>query len=58
MKDQSPCTDVCQFDPVKKWCVGCGRTVDEIRAWRKLTPFRKTALANELKLRLRRLSKA
>ncbi|MGE7371227.1 DUF1289 domain-containing protein [Neorhizobium sp. NPDC001467] len=55
MKIDTPCTDVCQFDPRNKWCVGCGRTPDEIKAWRKLTPFRRTVLTNELKHRMRRL---
>ena len=30
---ESPCVDVCQFDYVKKVCIGCLRTLDEIGAW-------------------------
>lgn len=55
MKNDSPCTDVCRFDPRNKWCVGCGRTTDEIKTWRKLSPFRKTALSTELARRMKRL---
>lgn len=51
----SPCTDVCQYDPRKKWCVGCGRTADEIKTWRKMSPYHRTAISKELKRRLDRL---
>lgn len=53
MKNDSPCTDVCRFDLRKKWCLGCGRTTDEIKAWRKLSPYRRTALSLELKRRMK-----
>ncbi|MFF0952896.1 DUF1289 domain-containing protein [Rhizobium leguminosarum] len=55
MRVETPCTDVCQFDPCKKWCVGCGRTGEEIKAWRKLSPYQRTILSNDLKRRLKRL---
>lgn len=55
MKIETPCTDICRFDPRNTWCIGCGRTRDEIKAWRKLSPFRRTALSNELKHRMKRL---
>jgi predicted Fe-S protein YdhL (DUF1289 family) len=51
----SPCTDICRYDPNRKWCVGCGRTVDEIKSWRKLSPFHRTALAKELTRRMKRI---
>ncbi|MGH1574259.1 DUF1289 domain-containing protein [Methylobacterium sp. P31] len=52
MKKDVPCISVCDFDGRTGWCVGCGRTVPEIRAWRKLTPYRRTALARELPRRV------
>lgn len=30
---QSPCTGICQIDAASGWCVGCGRTLDEIVRW-------------------------
>ncbi|WP_421577962.1 DUF1289 domain-containing protein [Shinella sp. M31] len=57
MKIESPCTDLCAFDPRKKWCVGCGRTLEEIKAWKKLTPFRRQALSNDLKHRMKWIEK-
>ena len=29
----SPCTGVCRIDSASGWCVGCGRTLDEIARW-------------------------
>lgn len=30
---ESPCTNVCRIDAASGWCVGCGRTIDEIVRW-------------------------
>ncbi|WP_354404479.1 DUF1289 domain-containing protein [Methylobacterium radiotolerans] len=37
MRKDDPCIGVCQWDGRTGWCLGCGRTVPEIRAWRKMT---------------------
>ena len=29
----SPCVDICALDYVNKLCIGCGRTLDDIRRW-------------------------
>ena len=58
MKKDDPCISVCQFDGKTGWCVGCGRTVLEIRAWRKMTPYRRTALARELPRRVGQVASA
>lgn len=34
----SPCVRVCTLDPATDMCVGCLRTLDEIRAWGALSP--------------------
>lgn len=57
MKKDDPCTGVCAWDGKTGWCLGCGRTVPEIKAWRKLTPYRRTALLRELPRRMEQLSK-
>lgn len=49
---KSPCVDICQIDGRTRWCVGCGRTVDEIKKWAKMTPYRQTAVFSELKRRI------
>ena len=29
----SPCVSVCRMDESRQYCVGCLRTLDELRAW-------------------------
>ncbi|OYW44710.1 MAG: hypothetical protein B7Z36_06150 [Novosphingobium sp. 12-63-9] len=56
MKSGGPCISVCSFDGRSGWCRGCGRTVPEIRNWRKLQPRARQVLTGELRRRLERLS--
>jgi predicted Fe-S protein YdhL (DUF1289 family) len=30
---RSPCNNICRIDDATGWCVGCGRTLDEIARW-------------------------
>ncbi|MBL8631190.1 MAG: DUF1289 domain-containing protein [Rhodospirillaceae bacterium] len=39
----SPCISVCSVDAVTKMCIGCLRTLQEIGAWRTMTPTEKKA---------------
>ena len=55
MKDD-PCIGLCQFDGRTGWCLGCGRTLREVRAWRKMTPYRRTALTRELPRRMQQVT--
>ena len=57
MKKDDPCIGVCQWDGRTGWCLGCGRTIPEIKAWRKLTPYRRGALLRELPRRAAQLAK-
>jgi predicted Fe-S protein YdhL (DUF1289 family) len=34
----SPCISVCQLDDRTGWCIGCHRTIDEIRDWIIMPP--------------------
>ncbi|WP_373475905.1 DUF1289 domain-containing protein [Sphingorhabdus sp.] len=29
----SPCIDICNVDVTGQYCIGCGRSLDEIAAW-------------------------
>lgn len=40
----SPCISVCQMDPLTGYCVGCTRTIDEIRDWIISTPDERNAI--------------
>ncbi|ABO60165.1 MULTISPECIES: DUF1289 domain-containing protein [Burkholderiaceae] len=44
---KSPCIDVCTFDGKTKLCIGCFRTLDEIRAWKKMTDHRRHQVIND-----------
>jgi predicted Fe-S protein YdhL (DUF1289 family) len=52
VKKDNPCISLCEFDGRTGWCLGCGRTIPEIREWRKLTLYRRTALLRELPRRV------
>jgi len=44
---ESPCVNVCKLDEQRR-CIGCLRTVDEIKAWKGMSPQAKRALLQEL----------
>ena len=39
----SPCIAVCQIDDATDFCIGCFRSIDEIRDWPIMTAEEKTA---------------
>ncbi|MEQ5843453.1 DUF1289 domain-containing protein [Paraburkholderia acidicola] len=36
MSVKSPCIDICKFDSKTGLCVGCLRTRDECKSWKKM----------------------
>lgn len=52
----SPCVGVCQIDQATGWCLGCGRTGEEIGRWLGLTDAERLALWEELPGRLDKLA--
>ncbi|HVZ01288.1 MAG TPA: DUF1289 domain-containing protein [Dongiaceae bacterium] len=44
----SPCVSVCQMDPLTGYCVGCLRTIDEIRDWIISTPEERQKILDQL----------
>lgn len=34
---KTPCVQVCQMDPARGRCLGCGRTLDEIARWAQMS---------------------
>jgi uncharacterized protein len=47
----SPCVDICRIDETDGLCVGCGRTLDEIAAWRSLDAPARRAVLDAVALR-------
>lgn len=49
----SPCIGVCRLDPAGRFCVGCGRTLDEIARWPRADAREKRAILARLATRRR-----
>jgi predicted Fe-S protein YdhL (DUF1289 family) len=44
----SPCIAVCQMDQDNRYCIGCRRSLDEIRDWIIMGPEEKQAVLDRL----------
>lgn len=44
----SPCISVCQMDAATGYCIGCTRTIDEIRDWIISTPDERQRILNRI----------
>jgi uncharacterized protein len=53
----SPCIDVCDVDSSGKYCIGCGRSMDEIASWLSASDDERRAIMQELPERLRQLKR-
>ena len=51
----SPCIDVCDVDSTGQYCIGCGRSMDEIAGWISATDEERSAIIEKLPERLRTL---
>ena len=45
---KSPCVKVCQMDPQRGLCMGCGRTLDEIARWAEMSDAERERVLAEL----------
>lgn len=50
MSVDSPCVSLCQIGP-DGYCLGCGRSLDEIRAWKGSSDDEKTEILSQLPAR-------
>lgn len=48
---QSPCVGVCSMDDTTGYCLGCYRTLDEIKAWWDMRPVDQQKLLTMLEVR-------
>ena len=51
-KQKSPCIDICKFIGPNGWCLGCARTRDEAKKWKKLKPYDIKIMHKTLKKRM------
>jgi uncharacterized protein len=54
----SPCIQVCAVSGETGFCIGCGRTLREIAAWRSLTEQERMAIMETLPGRLQNMAPA
>jgi len=50
----SPCVRICVIDPVNKLCEGCGRTLQEIAQWSRLSEAERLSIMATLEARLKK----
>jgi predicted Fe-S protein YdhL (DUF1289 family) len=53
----SPCISLCILDPETELCEGCGRSLDEISHWSRMSDEERQAVMNTLANRLEGLAK-
>ena len=44
----SPCIDICTIDRDSGECIGCGRTVEEVRNWANFNNLKKKQILENL----------
>ena len=54
---KSPCIKLCVIEPESGYCIGCGRTRDEIAGWLSMTPQLRDTVMLELPDRLSNLTR-
>ena len=52
---ETPCVKICVLDPQSRLCRGCGRTIDEIGGWSRLTSAEREKIMTLLPGRLESL---
>ncbi|MEQ1539704.1 MAG: DUF1289 domain-containing protein [Sphingorhabdus sp.] len=52
----SPCLAICRLDPSDEYCLGCGRTLDEIAGWTRASDAERREIVAQLPDRLLRLN--
>ncbi len=50
---ETPCVRICRQDKDLGFCIGCGRTIDEVFEWHDLDAERRKTLMAELLARLK-----
>lgn len=51
----SPCIDVCDVDSTGQFCIGCGRSMDEIAHWLTMSDVQRQTIIKTLAERLEQL---
>jgi len=54
---KSPCIELCKFDGKTGFCIGCLRTLEETRGWKKMSDHRRHQIINERAMRETKLAR-
>ena len=54
---ETPCVKICVIDPETQFCIGCGRTREEIASWIGMGPTARHSIVLELPQRVGNLTK-
>ncbi|MGF6742247.1 putative Fe-S protein YdhL (DUF1289 family) [Paraburkholderia atlantica] len=57
MSIASPCVDICKFDDKTGLCIGCMRTRDECKSWKKMKDKHRKKIIEDRPRRERKLKK-
>gem|GEM_PF-360119 len=57
MSIESPCVDICKFDDKTGFCIGCTRTRDECKSWKKMKDKHRKKIIEDRARRERKLTK-
>ena len=57
MSIESPCVDICKFDDKTGFCIGCMRTRDECKSWKKMKDRHRKKIIEDRPRRERKLKK-
>ncbi|MGI9464556.1 MAG: DUF1289 domain-containing protein [Aestuariivirgaceae bacterium] len=56
-KIESPCVKICVVDPQSGYCIGCGRTREEIAGWLAMSPPQRSDVIEALPDRIANLTR-
>ena len=54
---ETPCVNICLLDGPSEFCIGCGRSGNEIAGWVDMTPAERRAIMDILPERLENLER-
>lgn len=49
---ESPCVNICRMDNENRYCIGCWRSIDEIKRWTTMSDEERTAVMAQLEARM------
>ena len=48
---ETPCVNICRMDDANHYCIGCFRTLEEIKGWSQMTDAERAAVMAQLESR-------